>query len=408
MMRVCSFLLSDSLEFPDLGMVYHIRSFVLWMDGSHGEAQKYDILLQGDLSLLLDTLHGPNHGPEFFGFHASYNSRGGLEYTKIDPSIISALDRMYHSPNLRHLLFRGIRNLPGTLLKGTNINTLEIYDKTATNIGFIQNTPRVIALDSMGMDDPFDAASLRHSEDETILRPRFQAFPGPRKMYFTVSSLIALPKVINTVINIAGCLQILHIQLTGYTCVEAPPNPQYPFHLLTSLTSLHISSSENSLSHASPAVLPFLPVLEICTLPPSLKRLHLETRTSGQDDSLDCIDTHADRDRWLRMDALLMRPTFTAVRHLEITLFHSVYSRFGFSIPHFNIGDFQGLLRNRLLDVLPKFSQSSSGCLNVVLSPGAYKILVPPRSQVVPRCGPRLKLEVPIIMKHHPWQHGPY
>ncbi|KJA29471.1 hypothetical protein HYPSUDRAFT_522124 [Hypholoma sublateritium FD-334 SS-4] len=228
---------------------YQSHCSIYWSgDSGVGDARtrKYDTLLKGDLSLLLDSLHSPNHGPEFFGFDAGDNFRGGLKYTKLDPSVISALDR--------------------TLSKGTNINTLEIYSKTATNVGFIQNTPRIVALDSMGMDDSFDAADLLHLEDDPIHRARFQACTRLRKMHFTlVNSVAALPEVINTVINIAGCLQILHIQFAAkYThYVEAPPNSQFPFHLLVNLTSLHISRSEGF-----DAVLPFLPILDICTFPP--------------------------------------------------------------------------------------------------------------------------------------------
>ncbi len=82
------------------------------LDGSHAETRMYDILLEGDLPLLLDSLHGPKHGIQFFGFDAGKNFQGGLEYTKMYPSVISALDRMYHSPDLQHLLFRGVRNIP--------------------------------------------------------------------------------------------------------------------------------------------------------------------------------------------------------------------------------------------------------------------------------------------------------
>ena len=408
-MRQCSILLSNSLRFPYVGMVYAIHSFALWLDGLRGETRMYDILLEGDLPLLLDTLHGPKHGIQFLGFDAGNNFEGGLEYTKMDLSVICALDRMYHSPNLQHLLFRGVRNIPRTLLNGTNINALEIYGESTTNIGFIQNSLRAISLDLMGIGTSFNVADLIRPdvEPQPILQAaQDSAFSGLRKIYVALRSVAALPKVMNTVVNIAGSLQFLHIHLVRRSARSVVPlNSKFPFHLLPNLISLHISNGEKPLFMDQAVVLPFLAILESCTLPLSLNQLHLEISTVGEYAGINStsFDTYPDCNTWLRMDALFMQPTFIAIPLIQITLYHDVFfaSPFLYMV-QLDTTNYRDLLYNHLLDVLPEFSKSrqtaspSGSCVNVILlnPPAVYQELAPRRlSEVVPRCGPKLKRE---------------
>ncbi len=102
----------------------------------------------------------------------------------------------------------------------------------------------------MGIDTSFDVADLIRPdvEHQPIIQAAQDSAPsGLRKIYVALESVASLPKVVNTVINIAGSLQFFHIHLVrDVTRFLMPLNSKFLFHLLPNLISLHISTDTRS------------------------------------------------------------------------------------------------------------------------------------------------------------------
>ncbi|KAF8202902.1 hypothetical protein BJ912DRAFT_942238 [Pholiota molesta] len=362
-------LLRDSLNFPNLGMIYHIRSFALIIQIDCNLSQADNFLHDATIHHLIDVLHGPNHGVESLALDMGY---GKLEYREIyiKHDLLCSFQNIICSPSLKHLRLNGLLGFPRTLLRGTNLKNIELYNTAIQCNGNTLDAPPIITMESIGADESFRLVDLLHSGNVAIdTTSRYQAaFVELKALYFVVHLLKRIPKAINIAANAANTLQTLHIHLFGEwrgQRFSSSPDPIYPFHLLPRLSSLRLSSKTIGLGWHN-VIYPFRCILESSTIPESLKMLSVETMASG------CFNGRLYQldklDEWLAMDSVLMQPMFNAIPQTKIILEYPIYgyqSNEYAELQKNNIEDFL------LLDALPNFSESRRGsslpCISVVV-----------------------------------------
>lgn len=357
--------LSDSLLFPGLGMVYHIRSFVVRIS-----TQRYPIdnlLQEGAMAFILDTLHGPNHGVKLFGWEQL-----GPQFnysTLTDNDFLRAFDSICHSRNLQHLLVRGLIMLPITVLNGASIKNLELYNSKINDASKPTIHNFHTSVESMGLDrrtnilELFQHGTGLHTA-RTILIPWGLPFQRLRDIHLPrLSFLRSFPK---DIFNVANTLQSLKIQVVrGYS--TGHDTLAYPLRLLNRLKVLHIYH-HTVLDIQDPWIIsPLCDFLELCSFPQSLKTLSLLT-TSRQGIDLFNLnkyeptheETSPNRQQWTRLDSLLTQPELADVAQVKVTLEHKVQLRY--TVPDgLESFDFKALSlrnRNRLLALLPELSRS--------------------------------------------------
>ncbi|KDR73805.1 hypothetical protein GALMADRAFT_251621 [Galerina marginata CBS 339.88] len=155
--------LVTSLRFPDLGMVYHIRSasFIFEM--------KYQYFIEGSISnndvlpRIMDALHGPNHGVSSFGLEVYFAGPGFRlrpTWSDIGPKLNTAFYNLCRSRNLKSLRLKSFADVPRVqLLHGTSIKHLILEDVgvgSSYQVMPISDRPRIF-----DWDDDF-ASSIGH------------------------------------------------------------------------------------------------------------------------------------------------------------------------------------------------------------------------------------------------------
>ena len=325
-------ILNSSLAFPHLGMVYHIQSFSFALQTRIPPARNelpiiYNIIEAGNVSLILDALHGPTHGVKFFGLRAKQHCR--LDYTKLGHTLIRALHAMLHSSSLQRVSLCGLSNPPENLLEDICVETLEIYCNSAHLIPIIK---------FVGID------VLRHlTGPPCVENSSVHPVPNclaPLKDLKQLCINLELPSVIFRAkampLDTANTLQTLHLNLTtsffsygdetisqSVLHLNRMPQPRLPFHLLHKLTSLHLSNTYAHDLNKLWAIRVFCVLLASCTLPPSLKMLSLESSSwvlwpyYMADGKSSNTFTRAD---WKALGSMLVEPTFARIPCVKIAL----------------------------------------------------------------------------------------
>ncbi|KAF8202901.1 hypothetical protein BJ912DRAFT_332690 [Pholiota molesta] len=389
-------LLQDSLNFPNLGMIYHIRSFCLTISGapSHDSSFSYKFLRDATVYRIIDILHGPNHGIESL----SFNARIGhftLEYTKMDDQLICAFENILRSPNLQHVRLCGLFGIPRSLFHGIHFKNLELYETRLTRGKIEVDAPHVTILESIGLDESFSLVDLLHLGNRSAnVASRYQsAFVELHTLYFQAKLTGGIQNIINIAGNAANTLHILHIQLIGHDWLQSSgpshslPTAIYPFHLLSRLSSLRISYKDIGI-YLHDIIDPFCRVLQSCSFPRSLRKFNLEM-TASHNYNAPYLTMNTPNE-WPVMDSVLVQPMFNAVPQVNIILNYFI-KRGGYSF-----GDALVKFHKHLLSApLPKFTksrQNTSSSYNVIITKPRDRS---DATELTFKCGGWKKVDIP-------------
>ncbi|KAF8961024.1 hypothetical protein BDZ97DRAFT_1830940 [Flammula alnicola] len=327
--RRCADILRDSLQFPDIGMVYHIRSFSLRIRGANPE-QMRTLFQEGKVGLIVDALQGPNHGINSMTMDVGLSTHNEVEYAKLDKEFLRAFDGLCHSPKMRHMHLQGFCSIPRILFYGTHIKHIEMYRTRLTRGDEMSENAQVTLMESIAVDESFPLVNLLHSDGDYVgTASRYQvAFKELKKLLFRLCYADRIPSAIDIAICASNTLQSLHIHLSGLDSIHfIPPHsstPKYVFHHLHKLSTLRISKDVGRLLEELCVIHPFRRLLESCTLPRSLKTLILETGSARGWYSSDPTPEYRPHGEWLALDSVLVQPKFSAVPQLIIAIEYTV------------------------------------------------------------------------------------
>lgn len=390
-------LLQDSFNFPNLGMIYHIRSFCLTISGARDSNYSYKFLRDATVYRIIDILHGPNHSIESLSFNASIG-HFTLEYSKMDDQLICAFENILRSPKLKHVRLCGLFGIPRSLFHGVHFKHLELYETRLARGEIKVDPPHIAILESIGLDESFSLVDLLHSGNRSAnIASRYQsAFVELHTLYFQAELTWGIHNIINISCNAVNTLHILNIQLIGHDWLQSSvpsgsyssPPAIYPFHLLIRLSSLRISSKDTGI-YLHDIIDPFCRVLQSCSFPQSLRKLNVEMTASHDWNS--SYHTMNRPNEWPEMDSVLVQPMFNAVPQVNITLEYFV------KLGGYPFGDAIGNFNKRFLSTaLPKFSksrQNTSSSFNVIIT--KPRVRSSNTTELTFKCGGRKVLDIP-------------
>ncbi|KAF9480985.1 hypothetical protein BDN70DRAFT_572201 [Pholiota conissans] len=332
-------MIQDSVKFPNIGMSYFIQSFTFTIPAACIKNRVMRFLRKPSIYRILDALHGPSHGITSLTLNMGV---GRLDYVKLERELVRALEDITHSPKLKHLHINGLIDIPISLFHGVRLKTLElIRARVLREEGGHKCGVSIIETISLDNMLSFDGL-IQHSNDASS---NSLIFASPKALYIQGGSL---PNAVKFAISTAlYTLQSLSVH------VDAPPTAEYPFHLLAGLSLLRILHGKDTSRNRKKEL---QQVLELCTLPPSLMSLTIETYDQ------DCLPYPTD---WVDIDSVLVQTSFSCIPQVQIIFRLSCDANNHNRMK--NLFEVRNLALSKAGEALPKFLKARKGASRPVL-----------------------------------------
>lgn len=396
--------LQASLAFPTVGFVYMLRNVALYIEGL-GRDECYRLIQGGSLGNILQALHGPNHGIEWFSLRVHTTRSINLDFLMLDNGFQRALVGLCQSTNLRKIRIQNLSRLPRSLLHGSRVQHVEMHNNDFSS--FSTAKPMILQPESITVSDAEFPSTLNalHWEGGRL---------GRSARYISVfGRLSTLELLITHVEKVPGALEIaklasdslenLYLYIHGLDPAEAPPDPPrsvqppqpiYLFHQFENLRTLRVTKQVVRPLTEPCIIHPLRRFFDLVTLPSSLNTLIVATMAEHKfaPNVMPAPEEIPNKKEWDLFDAVLMKPIFTTVPHLKIVLRYSV--RLMNEHAHqFQEAPFLLHSRQLLLDALPLLRAARSPTnvnvpfkLDVEIVPFQYDPTPKLKSKVT--CGP--------------------
>lgn len=352
------------------GLLYHLRSFTLVMDGSIFEA--YAILENDDLVALLCALQAYSKGLESFAMQGSSFPIVWQDLTLDFRAAFKSLCRA--APNLTTLCLENMVGVPHTLLMGTNIAHVRFYliEFKKPRMAFVifreGHLPKG-QLESIDIDYtfPFPPSSLIESRlaYEDAMAHYRSIFSHVKRLRYLIYRSDDLERFVAAARGIAPSLEVVSLELSnsdnGFVRTLSWEIPLADLPRLKRVAIRHKSLISTGTRHP---LLKVSNILKALSVHDSLDTIELAFEVSAQAPWLKAPHFFPEPRTWALLDADLMNKKFDLVKNVVLRLRYCVLQEQPWS---FNEAVFVDRCHETLKFVFPLVSGSKNKTIKMIV-----------------------------------------
>ncbi|KJA29488.1 hypothetical protein HYPSUDRAFT_61516 [Hypholoma sublateritium FD-334 SS-4] len=356
---------------PMTGLLHHLRSFKLVMDGSIFEA--YAILENEDLVEILRAIQVSSKDFEAFAIH-------GSSFPIVWPDLTTDFRAVFRNlcrtmPNLTTLNLVNIVGVPHTLLMRTNIRDIRFHliEFKKPRMAFVifreGHLPKG-QLESIDIDYtfPFPPSNLIESRlaYEDAMAHYRTIFSQVKKLRYLIYRSDDLERFIAVARGLSSSLEVVNLELTnsdnGFLRALSWEIPLADLPLLRRLIICHKSLISTGTRHP---LFKVATVLKNVSVPVCMEAVELLFEVSAQAPWLKAMHFFPEPEIWALLDTALTNRRFDAVRSVVLRLRYCVSQEPPWT---FDEGVFIGRCHDLVKDVFPLLAGSKSKKLELVVS----------------------------------------